>query len=156
MPMKMNRFFLSNLLVVVFVLGTGCDSEVLQDSDLDSGERVRFVLDGLDADSEISDNFELRSAIWNGKHLDISVAYSGGCKEHAFTLYSSAVNIAIYPPQIGVVLAHDGNGDSCEAYIAETISIDVSSLVNRMNGTFWVYLRAAGAGTGDTLALEYK
>ncbi len=32
----------------------------------------------------------------------------------------------IYPPKVPVILTHDANGDLCEAYITETLKIDLA------------------------------
>lgn len=154
--MNWKKYQIIGVFIVLCASFFGCDSESLQDVHTDPDERVRFILDGLEEAPGYSDTVELRSAVWNQKQLDITVAYSGGCQEHSFTLYSAAVNILIYPPQIGVMLSHESNNDSCEAYITETISVDVSPLVDRMNGPFWVNLGVLGSFSGEVIPLEYK
>jgi len=46
------------------------------------------------------------------------------------------VNIAIYPPQLSVFVVHDGMGDMCEAYITQTVSLDLRSLIDAYGDLF--------------------
>jgi hypothetical protein len=131
----------------------GCDSEDLQDADTPSGDRVQFVMGGLDEAPDSSDPVELRSASFDGSVLKVDVSYSGGCEEHAFTLYSADQMIAIYPPLVYVAIVHDARGDRCEAYISETIDVDMSTLIESLNSSFGMDLGVQG--TSSVLRIQY-
>ncbi len=49
--------------------------------------------------------------------LYVTVGYSGGCKTHAFDLMVDTSN----PVQATLWLAHDADGDACEAYLVDPL-----------------------------------
>ncbi|MGK9475760.1 hypothetical protein [Melioribacter sp. OK-6-Me] len=59
--------------------------------------------------------------------LILQVSYSGGCRKHEFyTLW-------YYPPwssvsDVNLYLMHDNNGDMCEAYLSDTVFIDLGPI----------------------------
>lgn len=73
-----------------------------------------------------TDGFRPDSAKIEGDCLNLWVHYSGGCKDHEFFLTSL--------PTMGIIpvlsVHHNANGDMCEAYIADQVSFDLSSLQN--------------------------
>jgi len=142
------------VIVLTLFLSAGCDSEVLQDSKPDSGERIQFIMDGLDDAPDSSDPFELRAAEFKGSVLNITASYSGGCNEHGFKLYSSDQIMLSYPPVIGMVIVHNAHNDACEAYITETFGVDLSALVARFNSPFSIDLIMAGSN--ENLRIEYS
>ena len=80
----------------------------------------------LDA-SEGSDPFVLKSVKINSDSLtmSISVSYAGGCEEHQFSLIWPEAITMVYPPNFSVILMHDANVDMCEAWLTETLVIDL-------------------------------
>lgn len=60
--------------------------------------------------------------------LTLAVSYSGGCARHDFTLVADARFSDADPGRLAVRLAHDANGDRCEAYPTETYRFDLSPL----------------------------
>ena len=83
-----------------------------------------------------------------GDVLTLNVSYSGGCEAHEFTLITSGVFLESDPVQLQAVLAHNANGDSCEAWITETYHFNVSVLKTR-------YQQAYHTETG-TIVLRIK
>lgn len=77
---------------------------------------------------EYSDPFELKDVIITGDSIKITVAYSGGCKKHTFEIIWNETLTVTTPPQTGLIILHDANGDMCEAYITETIAFCISDL----------------------------
>jgi hypothetical protein len=51
------------------------------------------------------------------RELYLTVQYSGGCADHKFDVRSHVQNDTSY-----VWLQHDGNGDSCEAYLTDPLN----------------------------------
>ena len=64
----------------------------------------------------------------NGDNLEIEVSYAGGCEDHVFDLSWSGTYLKSHPAQVVLDLRHNAHGDMCEAYITETVVIDVSEL----------------------------
>ena len=75
-----------------------------------------------------TDGFELSAAAITGDTLAVTVSYSGGCKEHLFTLVSSSEFLESNPVQVVVVLAHNANGDTCEAWITQDYLFNLTPL----------------------------
>lgn len=131
---------------------SACDSESLQDNS--NATRLQFVHQWEGPTPEAKDAVALNSAVFNGDKLSLSVSYSGGCGEHSFTLYSSNVNIAIFPPVVTAWLVHDGNGDLCEAYLTESIEFDAKDLVADFGSLFYVHV--IPAGSTESIQVEYN
>lgn len=83
-----------------------------------------------------------------GDVLTLDVSYGGGCESHDFTFITSGVFLESNPVQLQAVLAHDANGDSCEAWITGTYHFNVSALKTR-------YQKAYRTETG-TIVLRIK
>ena len=57
--------------------------------------------------------------------LTIAVSYSGGCESHEFSLIGSKLITKSLPPQRGIMLFHNSNGDSCRELIEEELKFDI-------------------------------
>ena len=75
-----------------------------------------------------TDEYSLNSASIANDTLNISVSYSGGCEEHQFTLVVSDTFLESFPVQLHVYLAHNGNGDTCEAYPTDNYRFDLTPI----------------------------
>lgn len=73
-------------------------------------------------------HYDIENAELSGNQLHITIAYSGGCKEHEFNLYHNKMMTKSMPPMLNIFLIHENNGDECEQYITKTIIFDVSTL----------------------------
>ena len=82
--------------------------------------------------AESSDPFVLDSVIFNCDSISITVSYSGGCKKHTFEIIWSETFSDTEPPQTGIIIIHNSNGDACEAYITETLTFSVSDLAENL------------------------
>lgn len=72
-----------------------------------------------------TDPFTINSVRVSGDTLLVEVSYSGGCKDHEFSLKTTGVWMKSQPPQLSVWLEHVSNGDGCRAMITETLKFDV-------------------------------
>jgi len=88
------------------------------------------VHDLLDWDSVPMDMFRMDSAYVEGDSLHLQVSYSGGCREHEFNLWKLPPN-ALEPPPVELMLAHEDNGDMCEAWITEWMAFSLRPLRER-------------------------
>jgi hypothetical protein len=79
------------------------------------------------------DDVILKGVELQGDTLVASVMHSGGCKEHAYELLwnGSFQKSAAGEAQAELVLAHDANGDTCEALLTRTASFDLGPLKQR-------------------------
>jgi len=76
----------------------------------------------------LGEHYDIENAELSGNQLHITIAYSGGCKEHEFNLYHNKMMSKSIPPILNIFLTHENNGDECEQYITKTIIFDVSTL----------------------------
>ncbi len=105
------------------------------------------------------DPYEVNSAAIDGHRLTIEVSYSGGCRRHDFTLVISKSFRESDPVQLPAVLAHDANGDTCEAYPTESRVFDLALVRSRYQQSYGpgpgkIVLRIAGV-PGDDLVYEF-
>ncbi|HET6243389.1 MAG: hypothetical protein H0V01_00660 [Bacteroidetes bacterium] len=61
------------------------------------------------------------------KTIEISFSYSGGCKEHSFSLYTSGALIKTLPPKIHLFLVNHQQEDACRELITAKIQFDISN-----------------------------
>lgn len=90
------------------------------------------------------DPYEVNSAAVDGHRLIISISFSGGCRRHDFTLVISPTFRESDPVQLPAVLAHDANGDTCEAYPTESHVFDLALIRTR-------YRQFYGPGPGKVV-----
>ena len=105
------------------------------------------------------DPYVVNSAAVDGHRLIIEVSYAGGCRRHDFTLVISKTFRESDPVHLPTVLAHDANGDSCEAWLTESLVFDLALVRTRYQqfyGPGWgkVFLRITGV-SGDDLVYEF-
>lgn len=82
-----------------------------------------------DADRRFgTDKYTLNSTTINGDTLTINVSYSGGCEKHEMTLVVSESFLESFPVQLPVSLAHNANGDACEAWLTEDHNFDLTPI----------------------------
>ena len=97
-----------------------------------------------------SDPFRLDSAAVKDDMLTTVVSYSGGCRNHEFTLVAPrSFQEPAGSVQLAIILFHDANGDPCEAYPSEQLRFDLRPIrrlyqesYSKVSGT--VYLRLDG------------
>ena len=82
-----------------------------------------------DADGRFgTDKYTLNIASINGDTLTINVSYGGGCEKHEMTLVVSESFLESFPVQLPVSLAHNANGDNCEAWLTEDHNFDLTPI----------------------------
>ena len=75
-----------------------------------------------------TDEYVLNSATITDDVLNISVSYSGGCKDHRFTLVVSDTFLESFPVQLHASIAHNANRDTCEAYPTENYRFNLTPI----------------------------
>ncbi|MCY1074763.1 hypothetical protein [Archangium lansingense] len=79
------------------------------------------------------DDIIIKGVELQGDTLVVRVMHGGGCKEHTYELLwnGSFQKSAAGEAQAELVLAHDANGDSCEALLNRTASFELGPLKQR-------------------------
>ena len=96
-----------------------------------------FVGDATDENFG-NDTYHLNTATIAEDTLEISVSFSGGCRPHEFTLVVSDSFLEVAEADLQadikkavvshVTLAHNANGDSCEAFPTEEWEFELTSI----------------------------
>ena len=85
-----------------------------------------------------TDPVTINSLTVTGDTLEVAVSYGGGCETHTWQLCWDEAFMESAPVQVSLELGHDANGDSCEAYLSETLTFGLNTLRD-------AYLDAYGA-----------
>lgn len=112
-------------------LNTGPDGLTSVSHDNTNGEvlpNVGNVFIGDASDRFGTDEFALNSATVDGDTLKVNLSYSGGCESHQFTLVASDSFLESFPVQLPIYIAHNANGDTCEAYPTEDYHFDLTQI----------------------------
>lgn len=75
------------------------------------------------------DSFKINSAKRIKDILEVSISYSGGCKQHTFEVIWDGIVYTDPPCFINFIITHNANTDSCEALITETLFINLKDLI---------------------------
>ncbi|MDH5398115.1 MAG: hypothetical protein OEX02_08220 [Cyclobacteriaceae bacterium] len=120
------------LFMMLAVCCVQCQSEV--DGPVSQGYELELtrsdtlyddLMSAIQKGAVISDPFKLKNVYIKDLKLHVEVSYGGGCEKHRFEIVWPDAIIMIYPPQFSVILNHNSNGDACEAWLTETIVIDL-------------------------------
>lgn len=121
-----------SVIFLVFVISVFLFScEIQEDANL--SENIQYTTDSLTYSNALQGNFESDAFFLNttqreGDILYIEVSYSGGCEMHQFNVIWDGVIYYSEPPQAYIVLTHSANNDACEAFIEETLTIDLKQV----------------------------
>ncbi len=139
MRMKIKRIYLLNIVVMtgLLILSTAClktEDTGFYEGNINLFNNSETYQEAITArksgiGSSRSDPFEIEAVLRDGDSLKVDVAYSGGCAEHNFNVIWDGTILASSPCQINLIIAHDAQNDNCEAYIRETLIIDLNQLV---------------------------
>ena len=111
-----------------------------------NGAHSGAVVVSDDAGSWGDDDYVLNAAEIASNTLTLNVSYGGGCATHQFTLVASESFMESSPVQLAVSLAHDANGDPCEAWLTRDYEFDLRAIRDR-------YRESYGQGAGIILLL---
>ena len=134
---KIKNLIVYTLSVFIFAIGcqqlddqmkTGLDDTTSVSVDDVNPDEIFYtgtVFVGDAGDRFGTDAYALNSATITDDILNISVSYSGGCEDHEFTLVASEAFLESFPVQLPISIAHNANGDTCEAYPTENYRFDL-------------------------------
>ena len=92
------------------------------------------------------DDHEVNAVSIAGDTLTVEVSYGGGCRDHALTLVLAESFVDGSPAALDGFLAHDGDGDPCQAWLTETYAFDLRAVEA-------LYRQAYGSGPGSVRLL---
>lgn len=74
------------------------------------------------------DPFTIIDMSVKGDSLYVAVQYSGGCKEHEFSMITHGNFMKSSPPKLPLFLEHKANEDNCRALKTEKLAFDLKPL----------------------------
>ncbi len=128
----MKKISIIMLLAIVLI---ACDASIIIDStdssdisDDTTNENEFLLVDVIEESDYSMDEYVVNSVSIENDTMNLNVSYSGGCKQHVFTLVASKSYMKSNPVQCAMILSHNANNDTCEAYAYEDLSFDLTSL----------------------------
>ncbi|MCP4717708.1 MAG: hypothetical protein GY868_21500 [Deltaproteobacteria bacterium] len=130
---KVLTVFVCSVFFVAACVFGGCENDnVSTDNTTDNGtdgfSAPITLSNGTSPEEYTIDPFTIESPTVEGDELKLTVSYSGGCQEHAFSLVAYSYFVESKPKQAAVLLTHDAHDDMCEAYLTEELSFDLTPL----------------------------
>lgn len=116
------------LISTLLLLFTGCTTDKTGIFDLYSQQVKPIMLINYSTDPRYRDPVNITDARIHGDRLELTVQFSGGCKEHQFFLYGWKGFSKSKPMQADLFLSHNANNDSCEALLTGTLGFDLTPL----------------------------
>jgi hypothetical protein len=109
----------------------GClDSRGLAGPSLsDADELVLQIVPQLDWRTLADDDVVITAAAVHGRVLELSLQFGGGCRTHRFALVAGTEFGESNPPYTVFRLAHDADGDPCDALLQKTLTVDLDPIV---------------------------
>ncbi|MFX0091218.1 MAG: hypothetical protein ACFFBD_05595 [Candidatus Hodarchaeota archaeon] len=87
-----------------------------------------IVVSDSDYQNAPRDPYNIKNIKLNFDTLILNITYGGGCREHDFSLITTAVFMESNPVQVNVLLSHNANNDSCLALFTRTMAFNLSPL----------------------------
>lgn len=112
------------LLIVLNVFVCGCQS----DDGIATDDRAGSTTILRAPPIKKSDPFDLIEVKRQETVLTVVVGYGGGCQPHTFSIYWNGSYADSMPLQAVVDLYHDGQGDTCEAYLTDTLTFELKDV----------------------------
>ena len=135
---KTNNILLS---IIVIMLSLSCNNDHNDINNFDSSRNETKVVlklnknkfDTIDSYRKINiqtgDAFDINHVKMDEDVLKINVSYGGGCSHHDFEILWDGIIYTDDPCFINLLVIHSGNADPCEAYITETIEVNLKLLI---------------------------
>lgn len=114
--MDMPKYFFS--LTIIFFTLFGC-SHNAEPEELEGFSTI--LVENIHSNDFSRHELQINSVKIIENSLITDISYSGGCKEHEFTLVISKYFNKTYPVQVEAFISHNNNGDICEAFLNEEI-----------------------------------
>ena len=99
-----------------------------EDAMTEADAPIVVVPKSLETGDFFADQVFIREAEIEGDVLSLRVQFGGGCRTHDFYLVASSLFMESEPPQVNVLLSHDGHGDLCRAFLTEDLAFDLGPL----------------------------
>ena len=127
--MSTKNIFIFLLTFLTLLFAIGCERiEIQAINKTDDAGNIGNVVFSSTPDAWGTDAHTINGVRLQGDTLTINVSYSGGCETHEVTLVAAEQFLESLPVQLRVSLAHNANGDTCEAWITEDYDFDLTPI----------------------------
>lgn len=116
----LNKTLFSFTMLLVLTL-PGCNSSEPEEF---YAEDV-IIVDNIELNEWAADPVNIDSVYIKGDILFIRVQYSGGCQDHIFKLIIPRAIEKTNPPSVTILLSHDSNDDTCEAWLTRDLKFNL-------------------------------
>ena len=126
--------FIALLTLCTLLVAIGCDrmdNQTIDEINEVSGDDIGTIgttVIAMTPEAAGTDAYVINAATIEDDTLRVNVSYSGGCETHAFTLVAEPRFLESFPVQQRVSIAHNANGDTCEALITEDHVFDLTPI----------------------------
>ena len=126
--MSTKNIFIASLTLLTLLFPIGCDRIENAIDKRDEAGNIGNVVFSSTPDAWGTDAYTINFANLQGDTLTVNVSYSGGCETHEVTLVADERFLESSPVGLRISLAHNANGDTCEAWITEDYHFDLTPL----------------------------
>lgn len=137
--------------VLFSVAGLGCTDPAGPDLS-DQSSLVLQVVPELNWRTLPDDQVTITTARLEGRTLYLTLRFGGGCRTHGFALVAGTELGESNPPYTLFRLAHDGNGDMCEALLLRNVEVDLTPIVLLVQQSGGTALRFSLVEPGDQVS----
>ena len=126
--------FIAALTLCTLLVAIGCDHlesqfmDEINEVSADDIGKINNTVIAASPEASGTDEYVINAATIEDDTLHINVSYTGGCETHAFTLVAEPMFLESFPVQLRVSIAHNANGDTCEASITEDHQFDLTPI----------------------------
>ena len=129
--MLTTNVFIAALTLCMLLVAIGCDrmdDKIIDKINEVSGDDLNSTVIAASPEAWGTDEYVINAATVEADTLRVNVSYSGGCETHEFTLVAEPRFLESFPVQLRVSIAHNANGDTCEASITKDHVFDLTSI----------------------------
>lgn len=113
--------------LLVALMASGCTEPASDGLHLsDRSDLVLQVVPGIRP--PLGDPATVRAAAVSGDRLTLELQHAGGCRVHRYALATDGEEGLSLPPTYTLYLAHDADGDRCEALLTVRLRVDLRPL----------------------------
>ncbi len=124
---RMNLKISSVFFWIIGLLATSCYDSGLEATTSVSDNEVQYDNTSGNRNDLVNDPYNIVGIIPGEAEWKVIVEYSGGCQTHNFVSWVEEYNTSEKSAKF--YLYHNANGDLCEAFLRDTISLNITSMI---------------------------
>lgn len=138
---------------------TSCLDSSFDTTDLVNYNDINYLDQGKNRNSYPNDAYRIVGITPQDNNWHVIVEYSGGCEEHVFYTWWDGDWKETNPKSTGLPeadfwLMHDGNDDSCERLVRDTLHLDLQSLFQSEYPEQGAIITVFNASSGKKITID--